>query len=208
MEKAETRGIINTEKIERGEFRDIIPEFYELEGTIENNDWHNNDSTFNHTLAALKSLEKVLEEVKEDVSDYLSQKVSNYTRKDLLRLSTLFHDIAKKETVIKNGDKTSFPKHDNKGAVKAGKILFRFDLSENERNLVCEITKHHLIIQEILKPFRSSPNEGIYEVKKKYPNMFWELILIGYADTLGCQPNQNVIDEFNARVKFYKQVLF
>lgn len=41
------------EKIKNREFEKFIPEFYELEGIIENNLWHNNDSVLNHTISAL-----------------------------------------------------------------------------------------------------------------------------------------------------------
>jgi len=44
---------LTLERIKNREFEKLIPEFYELEEIIENNDWHNNDSVLNHTISVL-----------------------------------------------------------------------------------------------------------------------------------------------------------
>jgi hypothetical protein len=46
---------ITIEKIKNDEFIKELPELYELKNVIENNLWHTNDSTFNHTLTVLKN---------------------------------------------------------------------------------------------------------------------------------------------------------
>ena len=130
---------INIKKLRNEQFQKELPEFFELKNFVENNSWHNNDSIFNHTLAVLEELEKLLKSINNKIKVYLNQKIDEHTRKDLLFLGTLFHDIAKSNTLIKNGDLTSCPKHEEEGSEKVQAILKRFDLSEREKAIVIKI---------------------------------------------------------------------
>ena len=56
---------ITIEKLRNGELADELPEFYELKDVIENNEWHNNDSVFNHTIVVLEKLEELLKKTNE-----------------------------------------------------------------------------------------------------------------------------------------------
>jgi hypothetical protein len=201
-------AILDVEKIRRGEFIKQIPEFYELKDIIENNDWHDNDSVFNHTLTVLGKLEKILKDVKGEILDYLDRKVSGYTRRELLSLAVLLHDVAKKETIIKKNAKTSCPNHEEKSAIKANRILSRFDLSEKEKELIIRLIKHHDTIHLILKMDTAKRDREFDKFKKEHSGLFWEVALLGMADTLGCQPKGRAADEVNCRLKFYRKLLF
>ncbi len=207
-EKIRTSTVLNVEKIRKGEFLEQMPELYELKKVIENNDWHDNASVFAHTLTVLKKLEWLFKNVKGAVSDHLNRKITNYRRKDLLFLAAIFHDVGKKETLLKKDGKTTCLNHEKKGAAKAKRILFRFDLSRKEKNLVVKLVKRHDDIHQIFKSNPDKFNEGIRRAKKKYPKIFWELILLSMADILGLQPNENKIGNFNFMVNFYKKLLF
>ncbi len=195
------------ERIKNRELEKSIPEFYELEEVIENNDWHNNESVFNHTLTVIEKLNQLLEDNKDKFSNYLNQKITNHTRKELLFLATFLHDIAKKETLIKENRKTTCSNHEEEGAIKANKILSRFDLSEEEKNLVNQIIKYHNVIHPILKFDNDKLNEEFNKIRKNYSNIFQELFLLAIADTLGSQLGKNKPDEFNFRINFYKEIL-
>jgi len=207
MERVKTSTILNIGKIRNGEFSDLIPEFYELKDVIENNDWHNNDSVFDHTLNVLEKLEELLKDVKDKISDYLNQKITNYTRKDLLFLAALFHDIAKKETLVKNNDITSCLKHEEVGAIKVKEILSQFDLSEVEKDLVVQIVKYHGVVHLIIEPNNEKLDEEFAKFRISYSNIFLELILLAMTDTLGSQLSENKPEEFNFRINFFKKVL-
>jgi len=207
-EEIKTSAVLNIDKIRKGEFLGQIPELYELREVIENNNWHDNTSVFDHTLTTLKKLEGLFGNIKSVISDYLNQKITNYNRRELLFLAAIFHDIAKKETFLKENGETTCLNHEEKGAIKAKKILSRFDLSRKEKDLVIKIIKYHNVIHLIFKYKPDKFNKEIDKAKKKYFKIFLEIILLSMADTLGLQPNKNKVDDFNFRINFYKKILF
>jgi len=104
---------ISIDKLKNSKLKKELPEFYELKEVIENNDWYNNDSVFNHTLTVLDKLEELLRNVGDKISNYLNQRITNYTRKDLLFLAAIFHDIGKKETIVRKGEWAECPKYEH-----------------------------------------------------------------------------------------------
>lgn len=209
MEKIEVSTIINIDKLRSGEFADLIPELYELKEIIENDGYyHDNDSIFNHTLRVLEKLEESLKDVKEKTSDYLRQKITNYARQELLFLTTLLHDIGKKETLVKdNKGLTSCPNHAEQSLVKAKEILSRFDLSEEEKDLVCQTIKYHMLLYLVVKPDNNKINDQFLEVKREHPDIFLELVLLAMTDILGTQLKENKPEEFDFVINFYKEFL-
>lgn len=200
---------INIEKLRENQFEKELPEFYELKKVIENNDWHKNDSVFNHTLAVLEHLEKILENTKYKITSYLNKKVDNYKRKDLLFLGALFHDIGKKETMVKKGKWAEYPrdKHEKYGSVKTKNILKRMDLSENEKSIVIQIVRCHGDMHYITDIENKKLKEQYKNFKFDNSNIFLELILLGMVDTLGSQVKENKPGEFKFRIDFYKKVI-
>ena len=184
-----------------------MPELYELKKVIENNSWHNNDPVFDHTIATLEELDGLLKKAKGKINSRLNQKVDQHTRKELLFLSALFHDIAKKETyVLEEDDQTSCLNHEKTGACKAKKILERFDLSDKEKEIVVKIIKYHGEIHVILD-IGNENLEGDYEaLKAKHSDIFLELILLATADTLASQLKDNNPEKFNYRMDFYHNI--
>jgi A/G-specific adenine glycosylase len=69
----------------------------------------------------------------------LNQKVKNYSRKELLILASVFHDIGKKEAVKEN----LFSGHEEIGAEKFKNIISRFDLAEKENEFVSILLEWH-----------------------------------------------------------------
>jgi len=198
--------ILDEKKIRRDELKGLIQEFYELKSVIENSDWHDNDSVFNHTLAVLRWLKKILKKTRIEILGYLNKKIDYCTRKELLTLAVLFHDIAKKETIIKKEGKTSCSNHEKEGARKVRKILSRFLLSSKEKSLVVQMINNHDLLHLILKLNEKKREKAFARFKKSAT--FWETALLGAADTLSCQPKKEAIDEVNCRLKFYKKLLF
>jgi len=198
---------ISVGKLRNKQFQNELPEFFELEKFIENNAWHNNDSVFNHTLAVLDELEKLLKNINNKIDSYLNQKVDGYTRRELLFLGTLFHDIAKSDVLVKNGDSTSCPKHEEVGFEKVKSILDRFDLSDREKAIVANIVKYHGEIHIILDPNNDKINEQFNKFKSERHDIFTELILLAMADTLGSQLKDNDLDNYKFRIEFYKRII-
>jgi len=198
---------INIEKLRQNQFQNELPEFFELKNYVENNSWHNNDSVFNHTLTVLEELEKLLKNINNKINSYLHQKIDNYTKRDLLFLGTLFHDIAKSDTFEKTNDSTTCKNHEELGAKKVSKILKRFDLSEREKVIVIKIVKYHGKINIILDPNNKKLEEQYRRFKTERHDIFMELILLAMADTLGSQLKDNKPEEFKFRIDFYKKII-
>jgi flagellin-specific chaperone FliS len=199
---------ITVEKLRNGQLQDLLPEFFELKNCIENNGWHNNDSVFDHTINVLGELKKILETASNKINSYLEQKVDSYLRKDLLFLGSLFHDIAKTDTlVIEENGITRCPQHEEIGSQKVKEILNRFDLSEQEKAIVVRLVKYHGEIHPILSSENSNLSKEFPKYKSKHHDIFIELILMGMSDTYGSQLKDNDIDEFNFRINFYREII-
>jgi len=194
-------------RIKNREFEKFIPEFYELEEIVENDDWHNNDSVLNHTLTVLEKLEELLKNIRGKIAKYLNREITNYTRKDLLFLAAVFHDIGKKEMFAKENNKTSCQNHEKESARKANKILSRLDLSKKEKDLIRQIIKYHNVIPPIVEPNNNKLNEEFAGIQKNYSNIFLEILLLSMADLLGNQLRENNPAEFNFKINFYKKAL-
>ena len=193
-------------RLRNGDFEIDLPEFYELRSVIENNGWHDNDSTFNHTLTTFEQLEKILAGVNPAVVAYLAQRVGGHTRRELLFLATLFHDIGKKETRISEGDLSRFPGHEKAGALKVRSILQRLGLAAVEQDFVCEIIRRHDEIHQLLADPQDSQLPAKLEAFSKN-GLFLELVLLAMADTFGCQLDRKDPENFRFRIATYWKVL-
>lgn len=198
---------ISIDKLKNGKLKKELPEIYELREVIENNDWHNNQSVFDHTILVLEKLKELLKRTNNKISFYLNQKINNHTRKELLFLGALFHDIGKKETLVENNNLTWCYGHEETGFNKVKTILNRFDLSENEKEIIAKIIKHHSEIHFILESGNKKLEEQYNEFKANREDIFLELILLGMADILGSQLDENKPNEFKFGIDFYNKVI-
>ena len=228
MEKVNI-SVLNSRNIKSGKLTDLMPEFYELKKVVENNDWHNKETVFNHTLSVLDNLEKIIRNSKKEVRQALYETVGKNTRKNLLGAAALLHDIGKKETIIDLKGIRYCPGHEQAGAKKAKKILKRFDLSEKESKIITDIIRNHGLIHDIIglgdRNFKKDivKNRGLSHIvvglinkdfqeeyknfKKKFSNIYLELILLAFADTIGSYLKKTKPVEFRHRIDFYKKEL-
>jgi len=190
---------ISIEGIKGGEFKELIPELYELEKVIEDSQWHSNDKVLNHTISVLVELERLYGSLDNKIKEYLDEEIDVYSRRKLLFLATLFHDIGKEQ------DKSEG--HEEKGAIMLEPILARFDLSEKEKRFVIKIVKNHGVVHHILGNPDENPEKKIEEFNKETPHIFLEMILLAIADTMGSQLKDNNPDEFKYRTDFLTGIL-
>ena len=127
-------------------------------------------------------------------------------KKQLLFLATMFHDIGKKETAVKNGNQTKFPGHEEYGSKKVKPILDRIDISDNEKNIVAEMIKYHGELHVIVTPNNKKLKEQYESFKHRHSTFFLELILLAMADDLGSQLKDNDPDEFNFSISFFNEI--
>lgn len=198
---------ISIGKLRNNQFKDELPEFFELRNCMENNGWHKNESVFHHTLSVAEELEKVLKNLNNSMRSFLNQKVDRCSRKDLLFLGTLFHDIAKGDTLAHDGKFTSCPNHEKVGSIKVQGILERFDISEREKTLVVHMVKYHGEMHSLFDPKNKNFDKKYNQYKSAHSDIFLELLLLGLADTLGCQLEKNNPDEFKRRIDLYERMI-
>lgn len=88
-------------------------------------------------------------------------KVIDNTKNDLLlRLSALFHDVGKLNTLtpLNNGTFYGFPGHCLEGSIMVKKILSRLRFDNNTIKVVSKLIEHHLVLNATVMPTK-------YEVK-------------------------------------------
>jgi len=147
----ENVSLLNKRNIKSGKLKKLIPEFYELKKVVENNVWHNKEIVFNHVLSVLDNLEKIIWGSKKEIRQALNKIIDKNSRKSLLYVGALLHDIGKTETITDLGDGVrSCPGHESKGAQKAKKILKRFNLSKKESKIITDIVKNHGLTHDII----------------------------------------------------------
>ncbi len=103
-----------------------------------------------HTLKVLESLEKVLQEKEKYVSAELLENLGTmqvhgeFSDIELLKLSALFHDIAKPHTFEVKDGKVTFYNHDKLGAQIVKEIGKRLKWSDSATEFIAKIVEHHL----------------------------------------------------------------
>ena len=167
MEKVNI-SVLNKRNIKSGKLTDLIPEFYELKELVESNYWHNKETVFDHTLSVLDNLEKIIRNLKKETKQKLNKIIEKNSRKNLLRVAALLHDIGKKETMVDSNGFMDFPGHEQKGAEKAKKILKRFNISRKESKIVTDIIKNHSLAHEIITPKNPNFQKEYKNFRKKF----------------------------------------
>lgn len=204
----ENISLLNKADIKNGKLVNLIPEFYELKEVIENNDWHNNETVFDHTLSALNNLENIVRNSRKEIKQALNEIIEDNSRMNLLKIAVLLHDIAKKETIVSSNGLTFCPNHEIKGAEKARGILKRFNLSKKESKIITDIIKYHYSIHEIIILEDKQLFQKEYEkFKQKFSNIYLELILLAFADNINSHLKKTKPAEFRQEINFYAKEL-
>jgi len=197
---------ITIDKLTKGDFKDNLPELYDL-SCIENNPWHHNTSVFNHTIEVLNRLEEIFNSWSID-SKYLDWIYDVNSNRDILFIASLFHDISKCDTIsFKEWFWTVCPWHEEEWAKKVLKILDKFDLSWKEKNLVSYLVKNHWHIHYILDLDNDNLENDLINYKNKFEKVYYELIIMALSDTLASELYLSDKDNYDFRIKYYWDVL-
>jgi len=130
---------------EAGILKIIFPEFKAMSG-IGQGPYHHLD-VWQHTLEAVKQLEGVLNEFKNNrqVRDYLNSVISSGRRREaLLKLGALLHDIGKPLALRREEGKIKFHGHERMGLDFTEAIALRLKLSNEEIRALRTIVLWHL----------------------------------------------------------------
>jgi len=200
--------LISSELLQSVSLSTAFPVIYDLRSVLENNDWHLNQDVFEHTLSVLKALEEIMKSAGEFVSLYLDTVIEQYTRRVLLVLATLFHDIGKREVLVSFGDKTSTKGHEAESAEITQQRLDDFDLTDIEKEFVLQVIAQHGAISDLVEPSQPDKYETLLEeFKAANADIFLAICLLGKADLQGSQWGQTHPDDFAIRLNRYNQII-
>lgn len=187
----------------------LIPELNEAKG-VEQSREHQWD-VFNHSVKTIDSADFILrqgswqyaaKEVLEyvpwsaELAEHFELKVSgSSTRRILLKLAALLHDIAKPQTKMANAEgRIRFLGHPRLGAPVAASILERLRFSTKEVKLVEAIVRHHL------RPVQIShgelpTNRAVYRYFRDTGDAAIDTLFFSLADHLATRgPNLDMVD--------------
>lgn len=126
-------------------------EFEASKSVVENNICHHNETVYTHTLNMFKQFQELLQfefvesgKVRETAKIYFSQLVGRWTKKELILLSVLLHDLGKTKTLTKdvNGN-TKAIGHEFQSVKIARKLLRRLNFKDREILYTTELVRLH-----------------------------------------------------------------
>ena len=187
-----------------------LPEYYSLKEVVESQGWDDDESVFDHSLNSARALRTIMmfdylpDSDRKKLTNYLHQPFEGHTRMQLLEVATLLHDIGKIVSLQRNAQgNTSSPSHGILGSWLAGPLLEKIDLTKTEKQFVLELIADHLVPSDLIE---LSINNGtkirniMDLLVSNRPNTCLELLLLSYADWMGCGIRDSVREEREKRV--------
>ncbi len=145
----------------------------------------------------------------QDMEDYFGEVVSDgHTRRTLLKLGALFHDIAKPQT--KSTDptgRTRFLGHSELGAEMAGERLRALRLSARGVGDVCAMVKGHLRPTQMSKDLELPTNRAVYRFFRDLGPAAYSVLYLSLADYLAARGPMLDAGEWLRRVELVNYTL-
>ena len=189
-----------------GLLEEIFPEIAPMKGMTQN-DYHHLD-VWGHSVLTMENFENepipdILSNYQEYIEDYLDYEfVKGRSRKVLLKLASLLHDVGKPSTkTIDINGRVRFFDHHIVGAENAVNILSRLKLSKKENAFICNVIRNHMYPLLMLMSKQKHAPRQIKRMIRRYINnvgsLWLPIILISYADmraTRGIRSKSSDID--------------
>lgn len=200
----------------------LIPELAESKG-VEQPTVHFWD-VFDHSLQTVATVEFLLREDdweygNEDmlttvpwsdaIAQHLSQEVSKgSTRKALLKLAGLFHDIAKPRTKsVNNAGRARFYGHTRQGADMAAAILGRLRFSNKEISLLKSLIYHHLRPVQMSHSRELPTQRAIYRYFRDTSDAGIDILFLALADYLASRGPLVNMEEWKGHCRLMNYIL-
>lgn len=124
----------------------------------------------------------------DELEAYFRQQVGNYSRRVLLRLAALLHDIAKPDTkIIDETGRTRFLGHPGVGAGMAAAVLKRLRLSSREAKLVEAMVRYHLRPPQMSHTEELPTQHAIYRYLRDAGEASVDTLILSLADHLAAR---------------------
>lgn len=165
---------------------------------------------FEHSLLALKTFEEILNEesffeshINLEVQKILNTNVDdNLTKRELLKLGILFHDMGKVEAkTVDNTGRVRFKKHEVIGANKISCIAKDIGLSDKNTMILYKYIRYHMSLLQLYKEGDMS-KDRLFDIFNKLKDESIDVFLLGYADIVSTRRLLDIDENMNI-VKTY-----
>lgn len=191
----------------------ILPELSAGRG-LDQGDFHHLD-VLRHQFEAVAQADRFLtdfiefsEPLRQVLGDYCAQElVEHRSRKGLIKLSALLHDIGKPHCRQVHPDgEIWFLGHEHAGAAFAEKIVQRLRLSNRESEMVCQLVLHHLR-PGFLSRESQLTRRAIYRFFKDLGDHGPACLLEWWADRLATRGKKSRLDQIDQHRQFLEEML-
>ena len=176
----------------------IIPELGITKGVEQPREHH--WDVYDHSINSVEAVERVTAECKGDpisemvpwsmeISEGFAQEVSDgHTRRTLLKLGALLHDIAKPQTKTVDADgRTRFLGHHTLGAAMSGAILQRLRLSNRGVGMVTGVVEYHLRPTQMSQGGDLPTPRAVYRYFRDVGDVATDTLYLSLADHLAAR---------------------
>lgn len=161
----------------------VIPQLKVMYNSKQAGTYHHLD-VWPHSLEVVVQLDGVIEQMSNnpDIVDYLNESLGgNRTRRALLRLSALLHDIGKPETRKEEKDRLTFYGHERVGKNITTHIAKMLKLSTGERHALEDMVLWHLR-PGYLSNFQQPSEKSIYRYLRDTRREAVSILLLSLGD--------------------------
>jgi tRNA nucleotidyltransferase (CCA-adding enzyme) len=161
-----------------GVFKEIHPELYQLNSTIQEPEWHPEGDVWTHTLMVVDEAAKIVRRENLEDDEALT-----------ILLAALCHDLGKPEVTEFREGRIKSIGHEAAGEEPARRFLISLCININIIDKVARLVTNHLVTNSLYREERkeNSITDGAIRrlARSLYPATIQELILMGEADHFG-----------------------
>lgn len=146
---------------------------------------------------------------KAETNEYFSQEVSDgHTRRTILKLAALFHDIAKPQTKKKDDTgRTRFLGHPKLGATMAATRLGQMRVSSRGITMVSKMVEHHLRPMHMMQGVDSPTRRAVFRYFRDVGDVAIDTLYLSLADHLAAKGPELSTDEWIGHARMVGRVL-
>ena len=197
---------------ETGVLGQVFPEVEACRGVAQPSMYHVHD-VYGHLLKRVEELDRLVGEhgvpFGPEVDRYFDEPVGDgLTRRDLMPLAGLFHDIGKPETVSARPDgNPRFLLHERVGADMVAAICMKLKFSRPVRVFLASVVRNHMRPWSIAPEGRVPSVRAIRKFHQQVGNAAVAVLVLHLADLRGARGYMLTTEEWDARVALVGRII-